>query len=78
MFLLLGLCLTQARACDAGNMLFQVEALLESLSDAGTAVDLATQSAFKELRTRTLKQQREAFATQAGKGSAQKRLLGKM
>lgn len=74
MFLLLGLCLTQARACDAGNMLFQVEALLESLSDAGTAVDLATQSAFKELRTRTLKQQREAFATQAGKGSAQKKI----
>lgn len=55
-------------------MLFQVEALLESLSEAGTAVDLATQAAFKDLRTRTLKQQREAFATQAGTGSAQKKI----
>lgn len=55
-------------------MLFQVEALLESLSEAGTAVDLATQAAFKDLRTRTLQQQREAFATQAGKGSAQKKI----
>ena len=49
-------------------MLFQVEALLESLSEAGTAVDLATQAAFKNLRTTTLKKQQEAFATQAGKG----------
>ena len=55
-------------------MLFQVEALLESLSEAGTAVDLATQAAFKDLRTRTLKQQREAFSTQAGKGSGQKKI----
>jgi|EP01043_Picozoa_sp_COSAG02_P046947 hypothetical protein len=55
-------------------MLFQIEALLDSLSEAGTAVDLATQAAFKDLRTRTLKQQREAFATQAGKGSAQKKI----
>lgn len=55
-------------------MLFQVEALLENLSDAGTAVDLATQAAFKDLRSRTLKQKREAFATQAGKGNAQKKI----
>ena len=48
-------------------MLFRVEALLESLSEAGTAVDLATQAAFKDLRTRTLKQQQEAFAAKAGK-----------
>jgi hypothetical protein len=55
-------------------MLFQVEALLQSLKEAGTAVDLATQAAFENLRTRTLKQQQEAFAAQAGKGSAQKKI----
>jgi hypothetical protein len=67
-------CFALSKYVLAGNMLFQVEALLESLSEAGTAVDLATQAAFKDLRTRTLKQQREAFATQAGTVSAQKKI----
>jgi hypothetical protein len=42
-------------------MLIRVEALLESLAQAGSSVDLATQQAFAQLRSRTLKQEQVAF-----------------
>ena len=51
---------------NAGNMLIRVEALLESLAEAGSSVDIATKQAFKDLRNKTLKQQQQAFVAKQG------------
>jgi hypothetical protein len=50
-------------------MLLRVEALLDSLADAGSSVNLATQQAFKDLRSKTLRHEREAFVAKATGGA---------
>ena len=54
-----------------GNMLIRVEALLESLTEAGSSVDLPTKQAFKDLRNKTLKQEQQVFVTKKGGESSQ-------
>ena len=62
--------LQQCRAVAVeGGMLFRLEALLESLAEGGSTVDVATQQEFKSLRMATMK--REQVRIQGGTAASE-------